>query len=273
MSNGTDVRPRRTTIAGAVVVVAVGCLAGFVAAVPPVATAPTRTVWVAAGLAVCTVVAFGARSVSAVRLTVFVDVVFAGFALGAHSGLNPAVTTVVVCVAPILVLRAVAGRWPDLRPALPWLRWGRWGVDSLGLAAVTILAGAAALIVWANTDGPSPSEYLADLGARLWWVAVLGVLGFSLVNPIWEEALFRGVLQTELGVVFGAWPAVAMQAVAFGLAHLHGFPSGWWGMLMAGVWGAALGVLRLRTNGVAIPYLVHVCANVTIGVLAVALLG
>lgn len=38
-------------------------------------------------------------------------------------------------------------------------------------------------------------------------------------------------------------------------------------------WGLLLGILRLRTGGIGIPYLVHVTANATIGTLAITLLS
>jgi membrane protease YdiL (CAAX protease family) len=60
--------------------------------------------------------------------------------------------------------------------------------------------------------------------------------------------------------------------VLFGAAHWAGYPSGWIGMLMAAVWGLMLGIIRLRTAGIALPYVVHVTANAVIGSLAVVLL-
>ena len=62
------------------------------------------------------------------------------------------------------------------------------------------------------------------------------------------------------------------HAVLFGAAHWAGFPSGWVGMGMAAGWGLALGVIRIRSRGILIPYLVHVSANAVIGVLTVLLL-
>ncbi|MDG4787950.1 CPBP family intramembrane metalloprotease [Micromonospora sp. WMMD1102] len=143
---------------------------------------------------------------------------------------------------------------------------GTW----LGLA--TVLFGAAALVTWALAVRPQPAEYLRDLQRLPLWLAILGIIGFALVNPVWEEMLFRGVLLTELASVWGARIAVVLQAVLFGAAHLAGFPSGAVGMVMAGTWGFALGILRLRTGGILLPYLVHVTANAVIGTLAVLIL-
>ncbi|WP_202805858.1 CPBP family intramembrane glutamic endopeptidase [Actinopolymorpha alba] len=140
----------------------------------------------------------------------------------------------------------------------------------LGLATV-VLSGAA-LTVWALVVRPEPAEYLRELQRLPLWLAILGIGGFALVNPVWEELLFRGVLLSELAAVWGSWAGVVLQAVLFGVAHFAGFPSGAVGMIMAGSWGFVLGVLRLRSGGVLIPYLVHVTANLAIGTIAVMVL-
>lgn len=80
------------------------------------------------------------------------------------------------------------------------------------------------------------------------------------------------MLLTELASVWGVRAAVVLQAVLFGAAHFAGFPSGPVGMIMAGVWGFVLGVMRVRSGGILITYLVHVTANAVIGTLAVLIL-
>ncbi|RJQ73862.1 CPBP family intramembrane metalloprotease [Pseudonocardiaceae bacterium YIM PH 21723] len=103
-------------------------------------------------------------------------------------------------------------------------------------------------------------------------MVILAIVAFALVNAVLEEALYRGVLQSELTVTLGVVPAVLIQAVGHGLAHAHGYPSGWAGAVMAGSWAVVLGVLRHRTKGILAPYLAHVCADAAIGILAVTLL-
>ena len=134
------------------------------------------------------------------------------------------------------------------------------------------MLAAVALTVWAVTVRPEPAPYLQALQGLPMCVGVAGVAGFALVNPLWEEALFRGVLLGELIETWGVRAAVAVQALVFGAAHWAGFPSGWLGMAMAATWGLALGIIRVRSEGILLPYLVHVCANAAIGILALALL-
>ncbi len=196
------------------------------------------------------------------------------FVLGtmAPSALGAAATTVAVCVLPVLALRSL-GRWHRWRPVTPWLRVGRIGRVDIAVGLVTVVGAALALSAWATWRRPEMSGFLQAAGDLPLLAAFAAVTGFALVNPIWEEALFRGVIQQELSRTWGTSAAVVAQAVLFGSAHWAGFPSGWTGMAMAASWGFVLGVLRARTGGIALPYVVHVAANATIGTVAVILLA
>lgn len=251
-------------------------IAATAAVIAPI-TATASWTWhlIAAILLTALTAAAAAATVSGpapLRTMTYLDVAFLLFALGTHLQWPPVTTTVLVCVLPLAVLLAgnQAGR---LRPAAPWLRLGhRPAPLMLALAVGTVIAAGAALALWTVAVTPAAPPYLAQLQQYPGWLAVLGVAGFALVNPIWEEAMFRGVVLEDLTASWGAGPAVVVQAVLFGAAHWAGFPSGWVGMVMAAAWGFVLGVLRLRTRGILVPYLVHVAANAVIGSLAVILL-
>lgn len=224
-------------------------------------------------LATLTVVAWRMRWASPLRALVFLDVAWAIF-LTAGPG-RPAwlqaVATVLVCAVPLFALLA-CNKVAWLRPATPWLRRGRFSGGLLVFGAITVLLAGAALVTWALVVRPDPAPYLLQLQDLPLWMGIIGVVGFALVNPIWEEALFRGVVLEELGKVWGVGPAVVVQALLFGSAHWAGFPSGWIGMAMAASWGLALGIIRVRSEGVGLTYVVHVCANAVIGTLALVLL-
>ena len=70
-------------------------------------------------------------------------------------------------------------------------------------------------------------------------------------NALMEEAAFRGVLQEALTAEWGPWWAVGLQGLLFGVIHAQGFPRGVVGMVMASAYGVALGMLRLRSGGMA----------------------
>ena len=131
-----------------------------------------------------------------------------------------------------------ANRAGRLRPSAPWLRIGQRPDGTVLILAVgTVVAAGAALALWTVVVTPAAPPYLAQLQQYPVGLAILGVIGFALVNPIWEEAMFRGAILEDLTAIWGAGPAVIVQAVLFGAAHWAGFPSGWVGMLMAAGWG------------------------------------
>ena len=258
--------PGRRALVGLCVVV-LGC--SIVIPIRPGTATFTATV---GALVLVTVLALTLRSPAATRAAVLVDTMFVCFVAGALGHWPPALTTVLVCALPPLLLYAAGRRRVTLRPALPWFRRGRLTPEAPWFGIATVLLSALALSVWALIVRPEPAQYLRDLQSLPLWLAALGVVGFALVNPIWEEMLYRGVLLTELGRVWGPKVAVTLQAVLFGAAHYAGFPSGIAGMVMAACWGFALGVMRLRSGGILVSYVVHVTANAVIGVLAVTVL-
>jgi len=84
------------------------------------------------------------------------------------------------------------------------------------------------------------------------WLAPVTFLAFLWVQGLWEEFLFRGVLQQW----FEAWTASPLVALAFtslvfGAAHLwfRGFPNWRWA-LVATILGALCGRARNRTGGI-----------------------
>ncbi|WP_318783310.1 CPBP family intramembrane glutamic endopeptidase [Plantactinospora soyae] len=265
-SRGTRDSAVRTALTGACVVAL-----GVCAALPIRPEARARTAIVAVAVAVLVAGAFVLRSPAAIRAAVFIGPLFGCFAVGILGGWPPAVTTILVCVLPLAGL-LLAGRHATLRPAAPWLARGSLTPEAPWLGLGTVLLSAAALSAWALAVRPEPAEYLRELRSVPLWGAILGIVAFAAINPVWEEMLFRGVLLTELAAVWGARVALVLQAGLFGAAHFAGFPSGVVGMVMAATWGFVLGVMRLRSGGILLPYLVHVTANATIGTLAVLIL-
>jgi len=104
---------------------------------------------------------------------------------------------------------------------------------------------------WIEITDPDLSDLIATVpDAPVGILALFGLL-FAVVNSFFEEVLYRGVFMYALEAAFGS-PAVALilQAVFFGLLHVQGFPRGVSGMVLAGVFGLALGYLRIRSRGI-----------------------
>jgi membrane protease YdiL (CAAX protease family) len=96
---------------------------------------------------------------------------------------------------------------------------------------------------------------------RLFWVWA----SINLLTCVSEEALFRGFLQRELGVAlegrrYAAATAVAVSALAFGLAHAAG---GWRYVLLATLAGIGYALACQRTGRVEASILAHFAVNAT----------
>ena len=62
----------------------------------------------------------------------------------------------------------------------------------------------------------------------------------------------------------GRAAAIVITSAFFGFAHLHGYPPGPLGAVLAGLFGLGLALLRWWTGGLALCACCHVCADVTI---------
>jgi membrane protease YdiL (CAAX protease family) len=93
---------------------------------------------------------------------------------------------------------------------------------------------------------------------------VLAGVCFSIVNGILEELVFRGVLWEALAKEWNVAMALGVTAALFGLGHLHGYPPGPLGAILAGLYGVALGLLRWLAGGLGLAVACHVIADATI---------
>jgi membrane protease YdiL (CAAX protease family) len=162
-------------------------------------------------LAALTVVAVRSSGPAPLRALVFLDVIFVVFAGAAHVRWPPTVTALLVCLLPLAVL-LVGNRGNRLGPSTPWLRVGRRpDRPAVVLAVSTVVVAGAALTLWTLVVTPAAPPYLAQLQRLPVWLAILGVIGFALVNPIWEEAMFRGVVLQDLSEIWGPRIAVVLR--------------------------------------------------------------
>ena len=167
-------------------------------------------------------------------------------------------------LAPLAAYALIVVLVPPLRRGVHWLRVGRLDGPVLAATAAVIVVSSAALVLWFLLTKPD----LGDLAAKIPHVGPAGLVligaAFAVLNALMEEAAFRGVLQEALTAEWGPWWAVGLQGVLFGVIHAQGFPRGVAGTVMASVYGVALGLLRLRSAGLAASCLAHVCADATI---------
>ncbi len=127
-----------------------------------------------------------------------------------------------------------------------------------------VLLASAALVLFHHWM-PGRVSMLARLfPAEVWRYPVLAGAVFSVLNAFLEEAIYRGVLHDAVATAAGPGMAVLLTALAFGLAHYYGFPSGVIGVAMASVYGLTMSGLRLLSGGLWLPVLAHACADGTI---------
>jgi membrane protease YdiL (CAAX protease family) len=172
--------------------------------------------------------------------------------------------------APFLISTAIIVPFQLTRTALSWVKIGKFDRIATMLLGLTGVLSGAALLVWAHW-----TDYLG-FGVQLvqgvshypkWFMVLIGIPFFAVVNAFAEEVVYRGVLQEALMHVFrSVYVILALQASAFAAAHFAmGFPNGSVGYGMVVVYGLMLGYLRVRTAGMFAPYLAHVIADLTIG--------
>ena len=166
----------------------------------------------------------------------------------------------------LLPAALLVGVVPRLRPLAGWAR----GVVQPGLVVLIAGSSAVALTVWASIAAPDLEQAIGMVPDLPGALLLLGALGFSIVNASLEELAFRGFLQSSVAAATGSTRlAIVVQAIAFGLAHLHGVPNGWLGVAMAGTWALVLGWARVRSGGLLTPLLGHVVADLVIFALLV----
>lgn len=165
---------------------------------------------------------------------------------------------------PVFVYAGLCGMIPALRRSCAWIVLGKWDRPGLLATPLIIALSSLALILYQWTMAPDVHEFTARLPAKILGSVVLAGILFAAVNAILEELLFRGVLYDGVERQWGWKAAVLVTAAIFGIFHVHGYPPGLFGALMAAMYGLMLGWLRHRTQGLILPILAHVFADATI---------
>ncbi len=223
------------------------------------------------GIAVATVVAAAARAPFAVHAGV----------LALLSGLAPRVAVLgavwpLNVVGPLVVYAVLARAARPLRETTGWLRLGRLDRTTALAIAAFATASAIALVVWRFASHSDLTRFRAFVPgfvlALPTGVLVVGLpLGiglYAMLNAAVEEVIWRGVAMQALESAVGRGAlACLLQAIAFGVWHYRGFPSGVVGSALAGIFALMMGILRMRGRGLLAPWLAHVLADTTIFVL------
>jgi membrane protease YdiL (CAAX protease family) len=172
---------------------------------------------------------------------------------------------------PLLLTWVCTCAWPSARIQWRWMKKGELDLSVWLLVLVISLVSAVALLLWAFwTDnlGFGASLLQEYKGVPRWFLFFLGVPGFAVLNAFTEESIFRGVIFEALIKKFPNQTALTLTAQASAFAAVHfvsGFPNGKLGYLMTFLYAIALGVIRLRSNGIVAPLVAHIAADLVIG--------
>lgn len=89
-------------------------------------------------------------------------------------------------------------------------------------------------------------------------------LATATLNAANEEFQFRSVLLARLQSVVGKGEACLISAALFGINHYFGQPSGWAGVLMAGIAGGIWAKSMVETRGIGCAFVTHFVQDVVI---------
>jgi membrane protease YdiL (CAAX protease family) len=167
-------------------------------------------------------------------------------------------------VLPLLAYVIVVVAWPRLRRTAPRLALGRMVGWPLAVALVLAITTVVALLGFQALARPEVAGLAAGLPVAAFGSLLVAGVCFSTTNAVLEELIFRGVLWEATAAEWNRGVALGATTILFGLGHVHGYPPGPLGAVLAGVFGMALGLLRLWTGGLGLTILVHICADATI---------
>src|SRR6185295_2002775 len=165
-------------------------------------------------------------------------------------------------------------RLPWLRRASAWLKWGSIDATIVAFAVAIAVVSGVSLLAWFAIARPDVSDLIrAFVPNQPLWVLAPGAMLFSMLNAAIEEAAYRGILLAALDATLGPGVrALILQALGFGAIHLYGgFPRGVLGVVMAFVYGVALGALRRMAGGLLAPWIAHVLTDIVIFSIVIAL--
>ncbi len=130
-----------------------------------------------------------------------------------------------------LVDKSMRGLWPQLLAAALCVLGYRCYVRVVEGRAMTEFGRAGAVRELGTGVALGAAMFLLAIGALAaagayrvsgsnGWSALLVPATELVLVALFEETLFRGVLQRNLERALGTWPAVAVSAILFGLAHI-----------------------------------------------------
>ena len=167
-------------------------------------------------------------------------------------------------LVPLIGYAAIVASVPPLRTTFRKWRVGQFSTSTVAATIIIAIASCGTLVAFDTYAHPDVSAYAHFLPvAALGGVVTAGIV-FSIFNATFEELVFRGILFDSIESQWGVRTAIVTTALLFGYCHMHGYPPGPIGAVLAGIYAICLGWLRVITRGLALPILAHIAADATI---------
>lgn len=174
-----------------------------------------------------------------------------------------------IWIIPLVAYAGLVATIPPLRRSFVLWPFGCASPFALGATIAIAVISCAALIAFHATMQPNVAFFRNFLPvSALGGLLSAGFL-FSTFNALFEEVVFRGILFDAIESLNGKWIAALGSACLFGYGHMHGYPPGPLGAILAGVYGLCLGWLRIFSGGLGLPFIAHIAADATIFVILV----
>lgn len=169
-----------------------------------------------------------------------------------------------IWLAPLLGYAFFVAVTPSLRSSISWLHVGRCSRKTMGVTFLIVAGTSLVLIAFSIVMHPEVREVREAVPFTALGGPILAGAIFAVTNAVLEESVFRGVLFDALQSQWGAQGALISSSLLFSFGHLHGYPPGYAGALLAAVFGGLMAWLRLWTGGLGLPILAHIAADATI---------
>ena len=152
-----------------------------------------------------------------------------------------------------------------VREKCDWLLLGKANLKTVLLIILTISVSSLALIVWNALTNPDLSEFRRQIPELNSFITYSIIPIVATINAVNEEILFRGVIWSSLEKrLTKVWLIILIQSIYFGVCHFNGIPGGLPGIVLATIYGLALGYLKHQSKGLLYPIITHIFADSTI---------
>lgn len=193
------------------------------------------------------------------------------YALSSFTATSPGPFLVVSAVLVAMLLRrsTTTSQLSQL-----WITSVRGNALRAGVVGAILLSvvSAIALSMWFEHAGRPFLGFPSSLSLPSHGAGLL-VIVVCCVNAVAEELVFRVSLPILLGAAGTGYRAICVLACsfAFGLAHVHGVPGGWTGVLMTVAFGLAAWWLTHRSGSITFAIAAHTAADLWIAFTIVTL--